>query len=757
MHFWMGKKRSNTAFPFLILLTGIIVLVVLSDQVANNINETPRRVEVKPLSALSVNDLVWQFELDETSNDVTFKEDSIYQKAVADYKARKWNLAELGFVSLNARYPLKAEILNYLGLIELNQSRPLEAQGFFKSALDAQPEYDAAMINLGLVSARLENFEVADSLYQMAMVLSPMNPKPFLNKGIMHCKTGEWRQAESVLQQAVEKSSGDKKAKALTYLGMAMLNQADTGKAQVHFNEAINLVPAYTFPRVHLAMSYSSPERKLEEMNKVIALNENHAPAHFYLGVIHDELGQNDEAEKHFERALNLNPGDQDIQMLLGNYYIENERLEEASQYFNQVYRGDTISPQHYFYEAKIASRQNDFSKALKLYDTAIKKSDGHYAEAHLNKGIILKKSGQVEKAISCYKSAIQVREDYEEAWYNLALAHRAAGQDEQAATCYKKSIEINPRAEKAMYNLALVLKSLGRDSEAVSWWRKTLVINPEYVKALYNIGLYEYKQKRYTEARDIFTSVVNKSPGYTKAWFNLGLTEKQLDNIEGGIAAYERAINLDPTYISAWKNLGNLHAKNGQLELAIQEFQQAIDLDRTDPALRYNLALQYEKTGQFNQAYIHLSKAVQLKPDYVKAIEKWSNIAEENGNDVQYLAANSALVELSEDPEQAYDLARSFHKADEYLKALTLYDQAIQWGKDGAWVTYWKGKALEETNQPQKANQVYEANLAQHPDHKFTLYRLYLLNQTTKPNRANQLLNRLKTKYPEFCEEKNL
>lgn len=755
----MKNKKTSTAFPFLFLLLGIIFLVKWSDRLADQISATPRVIKIGASEQYAKVDLIWQFESENSSesDNAEFKADSLYVAATRAYKNEQLMDAENSFVILINRYPCKAELLNYLGLIALRNKDLLESDSYFLQALTCKADYVPALINLGLLSSKRGQISRATGYYETAIALQSLNPKPYLNKGIMHCRVEEWRAAIDALNGAVELASGKQKAKALAYRGMAFGNVGEIEEALSDLNEATNLAPSYLFPRIQNAVFAQDNSEKLASIDKVLLLNEDYAPGHFYRGAILETMGEIEAAEKAYEQALQLNPNDEDISEIMSDFYIKNEFFEKANQFMSQVYKNDTISPKSDFFRAKMLSRQNQIEKALVQYDKAIEKAEGAYPEAFLNKGILLKKQGSIDGAIEAYQQAIKERKEYEEAWYNLALAYAAKNELDDAKKCYEKSISINPKNTKAMYNLALLFGELGDNDLVGKWLKACLDVDSGYVKAAYNLGLNYYRKEDFQNAKRTFEDLLQQQADYTKAWYNLALCERELGNEDLAVLAYEQAINLDPTYVAAWKNLGNMEARRGNIDKAINQYQQAIDLDRSDASLRFNLALQYEKKEEYQLAIMHLNKAVQLNPEYVKAIKKWKALAEVSENQDEFLIAESFMVSLEGNSDDYYDLARKLHKNKQLSLAIDWYDRAVDKGKTGPWPYYWKGKAHEGLGDLNEAKKEYLSALSETPLHKFSLYRMYLMLSETDQNAAQDYLNKLKTNYPDFVKEKNL
>lgn len=747
----------NSAVPFLLLLTAIIALVTYSDKFAADLSEEAQQVTIRAGDAFRENDEVWQFEQALSEGNKALQNDSLYAEAVIAYRQRRLRSSENRFLALLNTHGADPELLNYLGLISMKQNEIVAARDYFETALTTDSTYLPAMTNLGLLYSKLENYRKADSLYRRAYRINPNYLKPRLNKGIMHCRMGEWSDATATLDSAVLIASGRDKSKALAYRGMARFNLLDTAGAQQDFNVAIERAPDYTLPRVYLALTAPLSETRIDEMDKVIALEPDYAPAHFYKGILLEQAGLKEAAQQAFEQALSLNPADREISGILGSFYIENDLIEYAEDYFDQVFRNDSLSPQRYFYEAKMASRRDDNDEAIAFYEKAITESGGNYAEAYLNEAVLLKREGRFAEAIKAYRKAIELREHYEEAWYNLALTYRAIGDNAQAIECYRKAIEINPAATKAMYNLAFVLNEQGSSAKALDWWKRIIAIDPDYLKAWYNLGLYYLREEAYAESIETYQRMLDRFPSYSKAWFNLAVAQKESGAIEEAVSSYERAIDIDPTYDAAWKNLGAIEAQRENVDRSIELFEQAIDLDAKDPEIRFNLALQLKKKGELRGALLQVNKAVQLRPSYLKAIELWKSLAEELGDYMQQLMAESRIVALSNDAEEAYDIGRRFHKKNRFKDAVEWYTIAEERGKNNEWVAYWRAKALEEAGDVQRAIDTYQLALQRDQVHKFSLYRLSMLAVDENDELARRCREKLIRNYPDFAAEKGI
>lgn len=751
-------KGKYGAIPFTVFLIVLIASITWSDQFAEDLSEEPRRIFVGTSLGNTFDGELWQFE-QETDTDRSFLvgEDSSFIAAVQAYENKAWNTSEMYFDLYSNTHGATPEILNYLGLIAMKTGRLTESKEQFERALLLSQDYQPAAVNLALLYSKLENYELADSLYRTLVTQSPFKARPRINHGIMLCRISDWANARTVLDGAVENSSGKQKAKALTYRGMTQINLGDTTRGKQDFEAAMNLAPDYILPRVYLALVASTDEDRLEEITKVTRLKETYAPAHYYRGIILDRMNLKEEARFSIERALELNPGDEDLSSLLGSFYINNNLIEEAENYFSLVYKNDSLTPQNYFYQAKIATRKEEMEKAIALYEKAIDASGKNYAEAYHNLGILLKKENRFKDAVTAYEKAIDLRSNYESAWYNLALTHRATGSNDKAIEAYKRALSINPYATKSMYNLAAVYSDEGQEALAVGLWERIIENDPNYAKAWYNLGLSFLKQERYEESIRTYDRMLKRFPSYAKAWYNKALALKELELLDEAIASYEKAIRYDATYLPAWKNLGALFAQQGKPARAIDVFNQAIEIAPADPELRYNIALQLKSTNELQEAAVQLNKAIQLRQEYLKAIDLLAEIAIELKDLRLEFQTREYRAQLNQDPMEWYDIARDLHKDGQFEKAIVRYSKAEELGKNDVWTVYWSAKAYEESGNASSAIQGYQEALKRKKNHKFSLYRLALLLESQDPAEASRLRKQLTNLYPEFAKEKGI
>jgi len=219
---------------------------------------------------------------------------------------------------------------------------------------------------------------------------------------------------------------------------------------------------------------------------QVILIAPNDADANHMLGLVHYQLGefneavtfitnalksqprnvvflnnhglalhankQADAALKSFHQAILLQPKDLDVQLNLGNTFLELARFEEAAGYYRRVLR--------------VKSSRDDIREALCYCLSSL----GNQAHA----------VGNYAQAEACFEEALQFNAQDAALHYNLGNAQRELGKPANAAKSYQNSLALSSNDADAYNNLGNVQRELGQLDLAIKSYEKALQINPK-------------------------------------------------------------------------------------------------------------------------------------------------------------------------------------------------------------------------------------------------------------------------------------
>lgn len=146
----------------------------------------------------------------------------------------------------------------------------------------------------------------------------------------------------------------------------------------------------------------------------------------------------------------------------------------------------------------------NRLDAALASYDRAIALRPG-YANAHFNRGSLLKRMNRPEDALAAYDQAIALQPDHAEALNNRGVVLQEMKRYHEALASYDRAILVRPRHAEALNNRGTLLVSLGDMTEAEKMFRRALEIKPDFSDPWFNLaGIHPYQDAGHADVKRI-------------------------------------------------------------------------------------------------------------------------------------------------------------------------------------------------------------------------------------------------------------
>ena len=145
----------------------------------------------------------------------------------------------------------------------------------------------------------------------------------------------------------------------------------------------------------------SKNEKELESSYDDVELLQNTA-------AIYHALRRNVEAIEIYKKIVNLRPNDHEMMAFLGYLYYENDELEEAEKHLNESLNLNPMEPFVLFLLGNIYSRKGDVMKAIDNYEFAIFLDFDIYT-AHIDFARKYEHMGRHKRALEEYKAAYDI------------------------------------------------------------------------------------------------------------------------------------------------------------------------------------------------------------------------------------------------------------------------------------------------------------------------------------------------------------
>jgi len=263
-------------------------------------------------------------------------------------------------------------------------------------------------------------------------------------------QAGNWKSAESLLRQILDRTGNDAEAHHL--LAEIELHKGQPQRALLEITAAVNQRPSAEMHATRAAVLLALGDRAEARVSiaEALRLDPALAAAHFQLGCWHESGGDFAGAEHSFAEAARLAPGE------------VNPALRWAQAHFYQ----------------------HDYSRALEAF-VRITAEHPHLAAAHCGSGAANQAMGDLEQALAAYERALAIDPTFAQAHYNLATVLHQLGRAEQAISHLEAAIHHAPQLAEAHLGLARACLSLMRPDEAALAAERALALRPAWGAAL--------------------------------------------------------------------------------------------------------------------------------------------------------------------------------------------------------------------------------------------------------------------------------
>lgn len=297
-----------------------------------------------------------------------------------------------------------------------------------------------------------------------------------------------------------------------------------------------------------------------------------------FLGIVHAQLGQPQDAVKCIEKAVALAPDHVEAHFNLGSVLVGLNRHADAIRCFERVVALDPGNVEARNNLGCTLAILNRHQEAIPHFDVVVtaKPQD---AEAGKNLGNSLMAAGRYQDAIGCFDRVVVVRPEDATAHNSLGSALAILNRHQEAMRHFERAIAISPDFAEARYNLGTLLSTLTQRMEAIRHLERATAIAPDYADAHFNLGNALAASGRYADAIQCFGRVIAIEPGDAAAHNELGATLAALDMHDEAIRSYEKALAIKPDYAKAHCNLGNTFSNLGRPGEAEASYRRAMQI----------------------------------------------------------------------------------------------------------------------------------------------------------------------------------
>lgn len=666
-----------------------------------------------------------------------------------------------------------------LGLTQLKLSRPLEALGSLRRAVELQPNNTDAKVQLA-------------EIYLSALLVTQRTDTRRIDSLRAELK----HLADQLLERDPRSVPG------LRYTGYLLLSENKVKEAVAKFRQANEISaarPEIVLPLVQSLMADNQAEEAEKLAKDLLAREKTFGPIYDVLYLHYLRTNRTGEAEQILKSKVENNPKQADYLLQLAAFYYAVKREPETRAVLNRLTSNLKDFPSAHELAGDFYRRRGEFEKALTEYDLGIRndakqtplyqkkkaqvlidqgkraeasrlldevlKEDPKDAQAQAMRASLLIETGsaqELQTAVSELQSMVSRMPDNPVLRFNLGRALLRKREFEQARTQFQEAINkqpgyLPPRIALAELHLArlefpaalqAVKETLARDprnlpakliqtaalagmgnlAQARASLMAALKEHPGSREAMMQLGMLDLAEKNYEAAEETFARLQDTAPlGDLRGL--MGLTEtyaarKQFDKASQ-LLRKELANNPERSQIRL--ALANIAVRGGQYDEAIAEYQQLIRKNPKAGDLYLRLGETQRRKGDLPAAIASFRKSAELLPKEPAAHLSLALLLDTLGHKSEAMKTYETILQIQPDHavalnNLAYMMAETGGDLDE---ALTLAQRARQKLPNDLNVADTLGWIYIKKNLSDNAIGIFRDLVARQPDNSTFHYHL--------------------------------
>lgn len=411
-------------------------------------------------------------------------------------------------------------------------------------------------------------------------------------------------------------------------------------------------------------------------------------------------MGEFAQAADWLAEAIKEHPENITYRLLLANLYIQEERVEESIELYNDVLRQEPDNESVHLRLGFLYTHLEEYQTAENILRQLLEKNSNSYF-GHLSLARLLKQMEDYVEAAREYETAMSLNWSKELAF---ELGHLYSTQQlyEEALRTYTTITDIDQFDERAGLSRIQTLLDLDRSTEALEELEliRSHSQNPAKIDLI--IGKVLLRNKQLDRAREILTRV-SEHTGNSEALYMLALLAFQDEDLGTALNHLEGIATEDDEFEEAVYLQTRIYQKLGNSYEAIDLLENYIESEESRSPLFYALLSSfYQAENESEKAIALMEEAITLYSDNQQLLFEYGLLLEKSGFSEQAINAMQLVLELQPDHAEALNFI-GYTWADQNInleKALEYITRAAEIKPDNGfiidslgWVYYRLGK----------------------------------------------------------------
>jgi len=400
---------------------------------------------------------------------------------------------------------------NVLGTALLGKSDAASARKQWQLALEKDPKFVPAMLNLAALEMREHHPDMAEKRYHQALEHDEHNFQALVALAKLAADRGDAEQTVKRLEQAREHNPTalqPRLALARYYLGRRNGPSALRVAA-----EARDLMP--DDPQALLLLGGSqlatgNAGAAKEALKRLVELQPKLPEAHYQLALAHGQLAEDDAARAALKRALEIKADYAAAEIALAWLELRGGHADKALAMADKLLRIHPESPQVHALRGQVLSVQGKFKQAIASYEAAFARERSPLMAINLH--AVKLQSGDRVGAYAVLEHWLKEHPNDTAVRLQLAGTHQHHGEAVLAIAEYERVLLTQPRNVLALNNLAWLYHEAG-DNRALDFAQQAYEQAPKSPAVMDTLGWILVQQGNIERGLELLEKAAYQAP----------------------------------------------------------------------------------------------------------------------------------------------------------------------------------------------------------------------------------------------------
>lgn len=250
--------------------------------------------------------------------------------------------------------------------------------------------------------------------------------------------------------------------------------------------------------------------------------------------------------------------------LLKGQAFFYNSNLDSAQFYFYKILESDSNNAEAINQLAEIHFRKVEIGKSLMFFNRSIS-IDSTNEESFFKIAEIKLFLGDYKSVFININKGLRINERKPEAYFMKGVAYKHIGDTNKAISSFKTAIELKHDFAKVYYELGLLL-TLQNDPLAIEYYKRGIEVSPEDTGLKYSLAWSYNRFNNFGEADKAYNNVVREFPSYVEAKSNYAVFKYNLNQVDTALLLCNQVLDDDSLNYSILNLKGTILKEKGRL-----------------------------------------------------------------------------------------------------------------------------------------------------------------------------------------------